>query len=225
MISCKVPRGSVTCSRQNRVDTGSHCRLSTGHFPGPRPAPEATALREAQGSTRPPGALSAQRQAQPQWVPEPVVVDQIIAILAKLAFPREVCDWAIAYLRHILAKDVTDAETELRRLTKKAGDMQAGLDVLLAKAAQTDEALADEFLRLARQKQSELAMVRHRMDTIRTGKQTQSVDLGLGPSGALSPHQDADSPSSFLDDNEGFVRATGASDCDPKVDGSSPFGN
>lgn len=117
-----------------------------------------------------------QHATKPHWVPEPVVEDQIVAMLAKLAFPKEVYDWAIAYLRHTLAKDVTDTETELRKLTKKAADMQAGLDALLVKAAQTDEALADEFLRLARQKQQELAMVRHRIDEVKTGEQAKGDD-------------------------------------------------
>ncbi len=54
--------------------------------------------------------------------------------------------------------------------------MQAGLDALLVKAAQIDEALASEFLRLARQKQQELAMVRHRMDEVKTGERTKGDD-------------------------------------------------
>ena len=110
-----------------------------------------------------------QHATKPEWVPESVVEDQIVAMLARLAFPKEVYDWAIAYLRHTLAKDVTDTETELRKLTKKATDMQAGLDALLVKAAQTDELLADEFLRLARQKQQELAQDRRNQNG-RTGQ-------------------------------------------------------
>lgn len=97
-------------------------------------------------------------------------------MLAKLVFPQEVYDWAIAYLRHTLAKDATDTEMELRKLTKKATDIQAGLDTLLVKAAQTDDNLADEFLRLARQKQQELSMVRQRVDEIKTGRQTKGDD-------------------------------------------------
>jgi len=72
-------------------------------------------------------AISYRRHAtKPEWVPESVVEDQIVAMLAKLAFPKEVYDWAIASLRHTLAKDATGTETELRKLTKKAADVQAG---------------------------------------------------------------------------------------------------
>ncbi len=50
------------------------------------------------------------------------------------------------------------------------------MDTLLVKAAQTEDTLADEFMRLARQKQQELAMVRQRVDDIQTGKQTKCGD-------------------------------------------------
>jgi len=46
-----------------------------------------------------------EHSTKPEWVPEPVVEDQVIAMLAKLAFPKEVYDWAVAYLEHSLAKD------------------------------------------------------------------------------------------------------------------------
>ena len=45
---------------------------------------------------------------------------------------------------------------------------------LSIKAAQTDEALADEFLRLARQKQQELAMVQEQIKQLRTGQEENS---------------------------------------------------
>ena len=42
--------------------------------------------------------------SKPQWVREPVVEEQIVAMLEKLALPKEVYDWAAAYLEHTLAK-------------------------------------------------------------------------------------------------------------------------
>ena len=64
--------------------------------------------------------------------------------------PKEIYDWAIAYLEHTLLKDAADSERELRKLKRRAADTQATLDTLLLKAAQTEDNLAKEFLRLAR---------------------------------------------------------------------------
>ena len=37
-------------------------------------------------------------------------------MLEKLSLPKEVYDWAVAYLEHILANDGADVEQELRKL-------------------------------------------------------------------------------------------------------------
>jgi hypothetical protein len=59
----------------------------------------------------------------------------------------------------------------LRKLKKRAADTQATLDTILLKAAQTEDNLAEEFLRLARQRQKELALLNQRIDQTEAGKQ------------------------------------------------------
>lgn len=113
---------------------------------------------------------------RPSWVPESVIESQVISMLDKLILPKEIYDWAMAYLEHTLVKDVSDTERELRRLRKRATDTQPTLDMLLLKAAQTEDNLAEEFLRLARQKQRELAVLQQRIDRIEAGKQENNTD-------------------------------------------------
>ena len=59
----------------------------------------------------------------------------------------------------------------MRKLKKRAADTQATLDTILLKAAQTEDNLAEEFLRLARQRQKELALLKQRIDQTEAGKQ------------------------------------------------------
>ncbi|MCJ7674936.1 MAG: hypothetical protein MUO33_07270 [Sedimentisphaerales bacterium] len=84
------------------------------------------------------------------WRYRPIEANYIINSDRLLVLPKEIYDWALAYLKNILEKDVDDAEQELRNLKKRATDAQASLDTLLLKAAQTKDNLAEEFLRLAR---------------------------------------------------------------------------
>jgi len=113
---------------------------------------------------------------RPSWVPEPVIESQVISMLDELILPKEIYDWAMAYLKHTLVKDAADTEQELRKLKKRAADTQATLDTLLLKAAQIGDNLAEEFLRLARQKQEELGLLQQRIKQIKTGKQENSRD-------------------------------------------------
>jgi DNA invertase Pin-like site-specific DNA recombinase len=104
------------------------------------------------------------------WVPEPVIESQVVMMLNKLILPREVYDWATAYLEHTLAKDADDTEQQLRKLNRRVNDTQATLDSLLLKAVQTEDNLAEGFLRLARQKQEEVSLLRQRIEQIQAGK-------------------------------------------------------
>ena len=113
---------------------------------------------------------------RPSWVPESVIESQVISMLDKLILPKEIYDWAVAYLEHTLVKDAADSERELRKLKRRAADTQATLDTLLLKAAQTEDNLAKEFLRLARQKQRELALLQQREGQIKAGKQEDNRD-------------------------------------------------
>ena len=113
---------------------------------------------------------------RPSWVPESVIESQVTDMLDRLILPNEIYDWALAYLKTILEKDVDDAEQELRNLKKRATDAQATLDTLLLKAAQTKDNLAEEFLRLARQKQRELALLQQRRTQIAAGRQENNSD-------------------------------------------------
>jgi TolA-binding protein len=79
-------------------------------------------------------------------------------------------------VQDVVTNRTADAESQLRKLRNNVADLQGTLDTLLVKAAQTEDALADEFMRLAQQKQQELAMVRQRVDDLQTGKQTQGGD-------------------------------------------------
>jgi len=113
---------------------------------------------------------------RPSWVPESVIESQVTDMLDRLILPKEIYDWALAYLKNILEKDVDDAEQELRNLKKRATDAQATLDTLVLKAAQTKDSLAEEFLRLARQKQKELELVQRQINQVESGKQVNSYD-------------------------------------------------
>jgi hypothetical protein len=75
----------------------------------------------------------------PSWVPESVIESQVISMLDKLILPKEIYDWAIAYLEHTLVKDAADSERELRKLKRGAAD------TLLLKDTQTEDNLAKEF--------------------------------------------------------------------------------
>lgn len=109
-------------------------------------------------------------------MPESAIESQVIDMLDRLILPSEIYDWAMAYLTHVFEKDVHDAEQELRKLKKRIADTQATLDTLLLKAAQTEDNLAEDFLRIARQKQREVALLQQRATQIAAGKQEDNGD-------------------------------------------------
>jgi len=113
---------------------------------------------------------------EPAWVREEVIESQIIAMLEKLTLPKEVYDWAMAYLDRVLARDLTDTQNELGRLKRRSSETQATLDALLLKAAQTEDNLAEGFMQLANQKQHEVALLQQRIEQIKAGKQENSRD-------------------------------------------------
>ncbi len=97
-------------------------------------------------------------------------------MLSRLSLPTEVSDWAMAYLEQTSAKDTCDAKQELQKLNRRANDTQATLDSLLLRAAQTENDLAEGFLRLARQKQEEARVLRQRIEQIQAGRQADTRD-------------------------------------------------
>jgi len=113
---------------------------------------------------------------KPSWVTEQAIEEQIIRMLDKLVLSKEVYDWVLAYLERSIAKDAVNTEKELRTLRKKAIDTQATLDTLLLKVAQTEDNLAGSFLRLARQKQEEIELLREKIKQIEAGKPENSHD-------------------------------------------------
>ena len=113
---------------------------------------------------------------RPSWVPESMIESQVIEMLDRLILPKEIYDWAVVYLTHVFEKDVDDAEQELRKLKQRATAAQGTLDTLLLKAAETEDNLAEEFLRIARQKQREVALLQQRAIQISAGKQENNSD-------------------------------------------------
>ncbi len=113
---------------------------------------------------------------EPAWVREEVIESQIVAMLEKLTLPKEVCDWAMAYLDRVLTRDLADMQNELGKLKRRSSETQATLDALLLKAAQTEDNLAEGFMQLARQKQHEVALLQQRIEQTKAGKQENGRD-------------------------------------------------
>jgi len=110
------------------------------------------------------------------WVREPVIESQVVAMLERLTLPKEVYDWAMEYLDRALVRDLSETRNELHKLKRKVSQTQATLDALLLKAAQAEDNLAEEFMRLAGQKQQEVVLLQRRIGQIETGKQENSRD-------------------------------------------------
>jgi len=113
---------------------------------------------------------------EPAWVREEVIESQIVTMLEKLTLPKEVCDWAMAYLDRVLTRDLADMQNELGRLKRRSSETQATLDALLLKAAQTEDNLAEGFMQLAKQKQHEVALLQQRIEQTKAGKQENGRD-------------------------------------------------
>ena len=97
-------------------------------------------------------------------------------MLEKLTLPKEVYDWAMEYLDRALVRDLSETRNELHKLKRKVSQTQAMLDTLLLKAPQAKDNLAEEFMRLAGQKQQEVVLLQRRIGQIETGKYENSRD-------------------------------------------------
>jgi uncharacterized protein YlxW (UPF0749 family) len=56
-------------------------------------------------------------------------------------------------LKHILTEDQANEQKELKKLKKRISEMRATVDSILIRAAQADDSLIDNFMRLAKRKQ------------------------------------------------------------------------
>jgi DNA invertase Pin-like site-specific DNA recombinase len=121
----------------------------------------------------------SQRQHQehpikPAWVSEPDIESQIITLLGRLVLPKEIYDWAKEYLQRVLVQDESDMENELMKLKRRLSETQATMDALLLKAAHVEDNMSEGFMRLARDKHNEIAVVQQRIDEITHGKREYS---------------------------------------------------
>ncbi len=108
---------------------------------------------------------------KPAWVPESLIESQIVSMLDKLILPKEVYDWVIEYLKRISTQEGVDTQKELKSLKRKISESQNTVDALLLRAAQAEDSLADGFMRLARQRQSEMALLQRRFEQTKSGLQ------------------------------------------------------
>ena len=109
--------------------------------------------------------------AKPAWVPEQKIELQIVSLLEKLILPKEVYDWVLEYLKRSSTQEVVDTQKELKSLKRKISDSQNTVDAILLRAAQADDSLADGFMRLARERQSEMALLQRRFEQTKSGLQ------------------------------------------------------
>ncbi len=90
--------------------------------------------------------------------------------LEKLILPKEVCEWALAHLKQSQRRDATAMKEQSQDLRRRASEAQNILDALLLKAARTEDNLAEGFMRLARQKQEELNLLKSRIEQIKANE-------------------------------------------------------
>ena len=105
------------------------------------------------------------------WVSETAIESQIIALLEKLVLPEEVYEWVKEYLQRLLVDDRTETDNQLTKLKRRLSETQSTLDALLLKAAQVEMSLSEGFMRLARDKQNEVSLVKQQVEEITQGKQ------------------------------------------------------
>ena len=106
---------------------------------------------------------------KPAWVPEHKVESQIVSLLEKLVLPKDVYDWALEYLKRASKQETSDVEKELKSLKRKISDSQKTVDSILLRAAQADDSLAEGFMRLAQERQSEVTLLQHRFGQLKSG--------------------------------------------------------
>lgn len=109
--------------------------------------------------------------AKPAWVPEQHIESQIVSLLDKLILPKEVYNWVIEYLKRTSTQEVVDTQKELKSLKRKISESQNTVDAILLRAAQADDSLVDGFMRLARERQSEMALLQRRFEQTKLGIQ------------------------------------------------------
>ncbi len=85
--------------------------------------------------------------------------------------PKDVYDWVMEYLKRSSNKDTSDVEKELKSLKRKISESQKIVDSILLRAAQVEDSLADNFMRLAQERQSEVKILQHRFDQLKSGFQ------------------------------------------------------
>ena len=64
-----------------------------------------------------------------------------------------------------------DTQKELKLLKRKISESQNTVDAILLRAAQAEDSLADGFMRLARERQSEMALLQRRFEQTKLGLQ------------------------------------------------------
>ena len=106
---------------------------------------------------------------RPAWVCEPDIESQVVMMLEKLRFPKVAYDWVMACLERVLAKDQADKQAELSGLRKRISETQATVDSILLRAAQADDDLAENLMRLAKQRLQEVTALQGRIEQVKKG--------------------------------------------------------
>lgn len=78
------------------------------------------------------------------------------------------------YLKRSSNKEAVDVQNELKSLKRKIIESQNIVDSILLRAAQADDSLAEGFIRLARERQSEMALLQQRFEKVKSGLQEDS---------------------------------------------------
>ncbi len=108
---------------------------------------------------------------KPAWVPEQKIESQIVSFLEKLVLPRDIYDWVVEYLKRYSTKEISDTEKELKSLKRKISESKKVIDSILLRAAQANDDLADNFMRLAQERQSEVSLLQQRYEQLKSGLQ------------------------------------------------------
>ena len=99
------------------------------------------------------------------------IESQIVSLLEKLILPKGVYDWVIEYLKRASTQEVFGTQKELKSLKRTISESQNTVDALLLRAAQAEDSLVDGFMRLARERQSEMALLQRRFEQTKSGLQ------------------------------------------------------
>jgi len=108
---------------------------------------------------------------KPVWMPEQKIESQIVSLLEKLVLPKDIYGWVLEYLKRSSIQEIADVEKELKSLKRKLTESKNTVDSILLRAAQADDSLAEGFMRLARERQSEMALLQQRFEQVKSGSQ------------------------------------------------------